>query len=503
MKVLIADDEPDVRMGLKMIIDWHSLGFEICGEAANGDECLEKILSFRPELVMLDIRMPKMHGLECAKAARAKGWNGKIIILSGYSDFQFAQGAIQCGVESYLLKPIDEAELTEAVQKIRGKIEEERRKSSRMNFALEKAHSAVLLDILNHKTSLGNKDVNENDLGLNSDRYLVVIPEKGQKEPSPQCHDLVKLLQAQSVEKIKYNGMEVYLLKGSDVIGKFKKIVAAHKLDGIFLAIGRAAESIGGISLSFQDARAVFARKFFMGREQNIVRTKDLPQHLKPCDIGKVNIRESVEKLYDSIQTCDFKSVNLLLDDWYEKLIAMEIQPDYTVNLLINIQIQTKNAVLQDYEKENIQFVSDTEIINAFSKKSRLYEIIDWMKENLSGLIETTSSLKSNHIVDRIRIYIEKNYDKNLKLEFLAQSFGYNSAYLGKIFKNNVGESFNSYLDRVRIEKAKKLLAQQDMKVYEISNGVGYENIDYFYLKFRKYVGVSPSEYRKTIRKAN
>ena len=85
MTVLIADDEPDVRLGLKTIIDWKSLGFEICGEAASGDECLEKIKSMNPDLVLLDIRMPKMHGLECARHARAIGWQGKIIILSGYS----------------------------------------------------------------------------------------------------------------------------------------------------------------------------------------------------------------------------------------------------------------------------------------------------------------------------------------------------------------------------------------------------------------------------------
>ena len=95
--------------------------------------------------------------------------------------------------------------------------------------------------------------------------------------------------------------------------------------------------------------------------------------------------------------------------------------------------------------------------------------------------------------------FIDKNYGKNLKLETLASSFGYNSAYLGKVFKAKTGECFNSYLDRIRIEKAKELLRRNDLKVYEVSQKVGYENIDYFYFTFHKYLSQSPMEYRKSI----
>ena len=109
------------------------------------------------------------------------------------------------------------------------------------------------------------------------------------------------------------------------------------------------------------------------------------------------------------------------------------------------------------------------------------------------GIENTTGE----HVADRMLHFIETNYEKNLKLETIASSFGYNSAYLGKVFKTKTGESFNSYLDRVRIEKAKELLRDQDLKVYEISKRVGYANIDYFYFKFHKYLSESPMEYRK------
>ena len=109
--VLIADDEVNIREGLKIIIDWNELGFEICGEAANGEEALSAILEKNPSLVLLDIRMPKMYGTDLIRIARERGYKGRFIILSGYSDFTDAQAAIRYGVDFYITKPIDEDEL--------------------------------------------------------------------------------------------------------------------------------------------------------------------------------------------------------------------------------------------------------------------------------------------------------------------------------------------------------------------------------------------------------
>ena len=109
--LLIADDEKNIRDGLKCILDWESLGFTLCGEAANGEEALSDILKNTPSLVLLDIRMPKLTGIDIIRIAREQGYKGKFIILSGYSDFSYAQAAIRYGVEYYLTKPIDEDEL--------------------------------------------------------------------------------------------------------------------------------------------------------------------------------------------------------------------------------------------------------------------------------------------------------------------------------------------------------------------------------------------------------
>ncbi len=500
MKVLIADDEPDVRMGLKEIIDWPSLGFTVGGEAANGSECLEKILALNPELVLLDIRMPKMHGLECAKVAREKGWNGKIIILSGYSDFQYAQDAIRCGVETYLLKPIDEVELAEAVQSIHQKIERERSQSQRMSFAMEKARTMMLADILTGK-SRSAQPSHLNELGLNADSYLVVISDrkKSAADKENSGDEVAKFLRTHSVEHVSLQGMNTYLIKGEKSIRKFEGIVSNNPDETLFFAVGRVVATASDIPKSYQDALTVYARRFFCPENQYAVHVSDLPASPNPYNISDTSTQECVEKFYLCVQSGNFERICTELDSMQGGLAAMEVQPNDIMNYLINIFIQVKNAVLKDYQQKGISLQNDVQIISSISGKTRLYEIIAYIKIEFQRIINSISVFQSDHIASRVRQYIEKNYSRNLRLEQLAQLFGYNSAYLGKLFKSSAGESFNSYLDRVRITKAKEFLQQKDLKVYEISKMVGYENIDYFYIKFHKYMGQSPSEYRKTL----
>ena len=143
--VFIADDEQVIRDGLKQIIDWESFGFTVCGDAANGEEALAKILELNPSLVLIDIRMPKMHGIDVIEAARAKGFNGKIIIISGYSDFKYAQEAIRYGVQYYLTKPIDEDELEEILRSIKENLDKAAATANTREHYREKARETCLL----------------------------------------------------------------------------------------------------------------------------------------------------------------------------------------------------------------------------------------------------------------------------------------------------------------------------------------------------------------------
>lgn len=133
---------------MKCILDWKALGFALCGEAANGEEALSGILKNNPSLVLLDIRMPKLTGIDIIRIAREQGYNGRFIILSGYSDFAYAQAAIRYGVEYYLTKPIDEDELLDAINAIREAIKQERQKSDNIALYRKKAKNVILYELI-------------------------------------------------------------------------------------------------------------------------------------------------------------------------------------------------------------------------------------------------------------------------------------------------------------------------------------------------------------------
>ena len=155
LKVLIIDDEPYLREGLKHIVDWNGNGFEICGEAQDGDEGYRKILELKPDIILLDIQMPGKLGLEILKDVRKNGIEGKFIIISGYSNFKYAQEAIKYGVKEYLLKPIDEDELLEIALKLKKEIEEENKRKNSKN----KNKQALLEYVLGQM--ILNKDAKE------------------------------------------------------------------------------------------------------------------------------------------------------------------------------------------------------------------------------------------------------------------------------------------------------------------------------------------------------
>lgn len=173
MKLFIADDEIDVREGIRYLLDWEKLGFFICGEGKNGQNTLEQILKSHPDVVLLDIRMPKLSGLEVVKQAKERGFRGRFIILSGYSDFSYAQEAIRFGVTCYLTKPIDEDELEKAVLEARDSIQKEQETRKKLVQYRDRARESILQDVLCGKANYDLLDYH--DIMLESSVYQAVI----------------------------------------------------------------------------------------------------------------------------------------------------------------------------------------------------------------------------------------------------------------------------------------------------------------------------------------
>lgn len=282
--VFIADDENNIREGLKCIVDWEEAGFTICGEAANGEEALNGIMEKEPSLVLIDLKMPKMGGIEVIMNAREKGYIGKFIILNGYSDFKYAQSAMKYGVDFYLTKPIDEDELYDSLHKISETIESETAASQNIIQLRQKAKNVILHELV---TGLGGEESSQlsktemDDLHLKADIYQVVIYEnflRGLNGPAYSFADLLKVANKENhtFEHFEEDQKDVILLKGEYALSRFQDFLAHYEkespqkgspLDSLFLTYGRPVTSLEQISSSYREARVLVERRFFAYRD--------------------------------------------------------------------------------------------------------------------------------------------------------------------------------------------------------------------------------------------
>jgi two-component system response regulator YesN len=507
INILIVDDEQIVREGLRYILNWKELGFCICGEASNGIEAIEMIHRYQPGLVLLDIRMPGMYGTDLMEKVRKEGFQSSFIILSGYSDFKYAQAALHCGASFYLTKPIDEDELSRAVLSVREKIESQTvLKNSRTQY-LRKAKTTVLSDLLTGKEF--NPAINYMELGLSSPIYQVIIYEG--YTPYFRSYSFADLLRVTnqdngSFEHIVINSQDVILLKGNFALERFYACLHHYDegtqkgspLDTIFLTYGPTVSSLTQIHSSYEICCDLMSRRFFCAENQHVFSYESLPDDSSTPSALTTEMSQNYSKqITDYIIANNHRRIGDLLNSLSDFLFTSRNEISSIKYFLADIFLQIKQSIMHTYSNSDIPFVHNAAILELIENKYYLYEIMLYFTEQFDMIMRAIGNSSNDSIFDDILDYIHHNYAKQLKLETLAPLFGYNSSYLGKLFTQKMNLSFNSYLDEIRITQAIHLLDDTNLKVYEIANRVGYNNVDYFHQKFKKRMQISPAEYRK------
>ncbi|MGN1203732.1 MAG: response regulator [Lachnospiraceae bacterium] len=507
--VLIADDEPIIRRGLKKIINWEELGFRIEGETGDGKSALQFILDNCPDVVLLDIKMPEMSGLELMRQARAAGYHGKVIILSGYSDFAYAQEAIQYQVKSFLCKPVEKELLTKELQKISAELDLERADSQTLNLYKEKAADTLLKEILTGECDVSRIPLQ--DIHMDADCYQVVIYEKYHRSENDTFYHFSELLRVanknmNSFLTVDFQNNEVIILKGDYAISKFRHFLEHYNgelkpqegspLDSLFLAYGSIVKDLREIPLSYSQARKLLERRFFCQKGQHTLGAEALE------GLFSTGLAPNAEMLsqYTSqftgfIQAGNRDGLTHIITELSKKLYFSDASTDEIKLFLTDLFIRIKEKLSLTEEGD---FPSNSQIINLISGMHYLYEITDFFLKEFDAVLKNNQSYSKASTIENILAYIRKNYRENLRLDAIANAFGYNTSYLGQVFNAKTGYSFNTYLEKVRIEKACELLENPELKVYDIAEMVGYKNVDYFHLKFKKQMNQSPLEYRRS-----
>ncbi|NLZ81438.1 MAG: helix-turn-helix domain-containing protein, partial [Clostridiales bacterium] len=246
------------------------------------------------------------------------------------------------------------------------------------------------------------------------------------------------------------------------------------------------------LHFSYESAKLLLDYQFLFGNESLVS-----IQVLEESRDEKEKI--SLEEFEDMVEIGDIEVIKENLNQ-LKKYYKIRLKKESDIKIqIINGLYQLYDSIKKYIEEENINITDIDETIELVKSSTSLDELLKYIETYLSDISRIVGLSTSDHVIKRIYAYMERNFHKNIKLESIAQLFNYNSAYLGKLFKKEIGESFNNSLDSIRIENAKRLLAETDLKVYQISEQVGYSNIDYFYTKFKKHVGISPKEFKRNL----
>lgn len=503
MKVLFIDDEPLIRKGLQVIIPWADYGFTEFFEAEDGTEGLALIEKENPELIMLDIHMEKMSGLSLAKTLRENDYNCRIIILSGYSDFSYAKAAITCGVTDYLVKPVDPKMLIEAVEKAIGEIQKEQMISIFSEQPTHMAQNNILSDILLGKLSYKPEMKNIYYISLDCGPYRLFSVYTGEKyDFTPKQADFLKQLQKTYLTANISDSETVFITTDTAQTRNLKKqLETAFETkvltSDFIVVVSNMTTGHDGLALLYGENAKILQNIYYhKNNGDNMIWAENLSPTPDNKSLPGSNLVELTTALLENILLLNSQGVDTLTAELY-RLLADRKPPRDSINfMLLNCYTQIVTQLFGHYPALEFELADNAKFTARLYADQYLFDSIDYLKKQLQKAVAYIQSVSQASPCQRICQYVEANYSSPLKLETIAELFGYNSAYLGKLFAKETGHHFNTYLDNVRIKHAKELL-EKGISVTHTCELAGFSNTDYFTKKFKKYEGMLPSEYRK------
>ncbi|MDQ6422687.1 response regulator transcription factor [Paenibacillus sp. LHD-117] len=509
-KVMIVDDEPMIRQGLQTLIDWERHGFEIVGTAANGKEAVQKHGELRPDLILIDMRMPVMDGLQAIEQIRQTDDSCHILILSGYADFNYAKQAIVYGVGGYVVKPIDEDELESYVERASKSLGMQKEAGTGIgvrNIALLREELLQsLVDGKSPEAGMGEKEQRElfgSVAALANSRLL--LAELYSREHSLTMKTVAKKKLTELIEGRElgwvfaaepYIGM--LLKNGAQLRGGMEPFrEALEEACGSRIrytaVVSQPLKALAELPAASSNAKSRLKRRFLLSGGCIYDAAAEASSGAERPESEPLSVEDMAQLLFYRVDLGNGNDVLQQVDEFAADLIrlgdseqALKSNWAQLLTLLLN-----KAAAIHP----QLSLKEDLYMVTRLYMAHHYGEMMDELKTRLLELTAKIGGADGSVTMKRVTDFIERHYSEPLRLETLAELFNYNSGYLGKLFKSHTGESFNTYLDKVRIEQAIKLL-REGHKVHQVAERVGYANVDYFHGKFKKYKGVSPSSYK-------
>lgn len=521
--IMVVDDEAEVRQGIAQKIDWKSLGFEIVADAENGQDALKKAESLDLDVVLTDIKMPFMDGLQLGAELVRRKPNVKLVVFSGFDEFEFAQEAIKLNVVEYALKPVNAEELTDILRRVKGTLDQEiadRRNISQLTEVFQRSlplmREKFLHDLLRAPMAPAEvqRQSERHSLSIREGKYKLVavcnVDIRPDRTPTIDA-ELISVSVRQMLDDTLRSRCrrEIFLSVTSVIVATAWESDPVEELmlllgdvcaecDHIFnvtvtAGIGRPREHLEELYLSYAEARAAVEYKMFTGTGKAIY-IADMER------TGVENVEpdpNGVQKLLSAIKFGTREQISLQVD----QLLGREDDP-WSAQARLMAAMGSLIPILQRYGLDEGEMLGPREEWLALLWEGVAPEAQrDWLLSvclRMSGRLSQERTSGPKRLVDEAKRYIRSNYTApSLSVEELCQRLHISQSYFSTIFKQETGMSCVQYLTDVRMEKARELLLSTDQKTYLVAQAVGYDEPNYFSYVFKKKFGMSPSQYRK------
>lgn len=528
MRVMLVDDEPFILQGLSVIIDWEKEGYEIVKKASDGREALDYLLENEVDLIITDIRMPQINGLELLEIIRnEKLSEAYVIVLSGYNDFKYAQAAIRYSCMDYILKPVQKDQLLENIRRIAQKREnmmQEEIDSQRMQRGYLLQNMMALLQGKGKEQDVSY--VKENFRCSEGVRYIHIclndlsaLEEMSDEEVSELKEEVYEQVSHYLREDADHLFKDFFVYEEDYEIGlvyfdymakerslteeEFIRILHKRAQSGserlpVILLVGKRVEDISRISHSYSSACVLRSFKGFQD-------TKSIYYYEKEVQVNHsrtVLCKQALDDLVKAVDQNDTLLINKSVDHLFMEMDKLDrTRETVTMNLnwlifrLINLAAEQDESVNQD---EVLSYISTSVSKEKIIRGSRSH-MRKFACEYAEYLVQLRKNV-SKGILTEIENEIKEHYAENLTLRELGQKYYINSSYLGQIFRKRYGQSFKNYLNSYRIKEAASQLIRTDKKISQVAEDVGYHDLDYFISRFIEQEGCTPSRYRKSVR---
>ncbi len=528
-KVLIADDEPWLRKRLMLTIDWQSMGVSELFEAQDGAEALKLAAQHEPDIIITDIEMPELSGIDLMQTLNESALFPQIILISGYNEFEYARSAVHYGAVDYLLKPISEDDLKRTITKCISKLEKEKYNeeiADLLSSSSDLLREKIYIDLLQGKLDFGKVPASRlKELGVEfcAQSAMCIIAHSHPINHTLSWDDVEETLAGFSLNKIvkehlssKFENVldfwvddvNVYIVysnmneddfeaEAAQALSAAKsKLKEAHSTR-IAYGLGSVARDLKELCSSYRQARYNI----------NLCRSKQNA----PCgadEDAKVNGFQVIYEEYNlkaliaSLKSGDEDAASKHLTELISDFLSQSQGSPSSLQIKL-LYINVLNSLF----KGCLPFLPLSEdvirICVDYLDESASFHSTDKMHSQLqsllSVLIEQYRSFygcKRHWLIDKIIEYINENYASSLTMRDVAAAFYLNPSYFCKLFKEETGKTFTNYLMSIRVDNAKRLLTDSSMKLYEIASAVGYTNVQYFSTVFKEVEGITPSQFR-------